>query len=139
MVTELCTDFILQWYETHIMLCNCMKCRPVLILKSQRHSFSQKNNFSQINKFFVLYATYNGPILSGSSDILFTMFHMFTMTKSKKEHNSAMTSATEKRKKYWILTLILLDCMQSIQMDGYRSGQTSPNQYAPSTSLSGGA
>ena len=54
MVTELCTHFILQWYETHTMLCNCMKCIPVLILKSQRHTFSQTNNFSQINKFFVI-------------------------------------------------------------------------------------
>ena len=53
MVTELCTHFILQWYETHTMLCNGMKCIPVLILKSQRHTFSQTNNFSQINKFFV--------------------------------------------------------------------------------------
>ena len=50
-VTELCTHFILQWYETHNMLCNGMKCIPVLILKSQ--TFSQPNNFSQMNKFFV--------------------------------------------------------------------------------------
>ena len=53
-VTELCTHLILQWYETHTMLCNGMKCIPVLILKSQRHTFSQTNNFSQINKFFVI-------------------------------------------------------------------------------------
>ena len=53
MVTELCTHFILQWYETHTMLCNGMKCIPVLILKSHRHTFSQTINFSQINKFFV--------------------------------------------------------------------------------------
>ena len=52
MVTELCTHFILQWYETHTMLCNGMKCIPVLILKS-RHTFSQTIIFSQINKFFV--------------------------------------------------------------------------------------
>ena len=43
----------LQWYETHNMLCKGMKCIPMLILKSQRHTFSQTNNFSQINKFFV--------------------------------------------------------------------------------------
>ena len=49
------THFILQWYETHTMLCNDMKCIPVLILKSQIHKFSQTNNFSQINKFFVYY------------------------------------------------------------------------------------
>ena len=55
MVTKLCTHFILQWYETHTMLCNGMKCIPVLILKSQRHTFSQTNNFSQINKFFVFF------------------------------------------------------------------------------------
>ena len=42
MVTELCSHVILQRYE-------------VLILKSQRHTFSQTNNFSQINKFFVLF------------------------------------------------------------------------------------
>ena len=53
MVTKLCTHSFLQWYETHTMLCNGMKCIPVLILKSQRHTFSQTNNFSQINKFFV--------------------------------------------------------------------------------------
>ena len=55
MVTELCTHFILQWYETHTMLCNGMKCIPVQNLKSQRHTFSQTNNFSRINKFLVLY------------------------------------------------------------------------------------
>ena len=54
MVNELYTHFILQWYETHTMLCNGMECIPVLILKSQRHKFSQTNNFSQINKFFVI-------------------------------------------------------------------------------------
>ena len=54
MVTELCTHFILHWSETHTILCNGMKCIPVLILKSQRHEFSQTNNFSQINKFFVI-------------------------------------------------------------------------------------
>ena len=48
-------------YETHTMLCNGMKCIPVLILKSQRHTFSQTNNFSQINKFFV---NYNKMVLS---------------------------------------------------------------------------
>ena len=48
MVNELYTHFILQCYETHTMLCNGMKCIPVLILKSLRHSFSQTNNFSQI-------------------------------------------------------------------------------------------
>ena len=54
MVTELCTHFILQWYEMHTMLCNGMKCIQVLILKSQRHTFSQTNNFSQIKKLFSL-------------------------------------------------------------------------------------
>ena len=53
MVTKLCTHSFLQWYETHTMLCNSIKCIPVLILKSQRHTFSRTNNFSQINKFFV--------------------------------------------------------------------------------------
>ena len=53
MVTELYTHSSLQWYETHTMLCNGMKCIPELILKSQRHTFFQTNNFSQINKFFV--------------------------------------------------------------------------------------
>ena len=53
MVNELCTHFILQWYETHVMLCNGMKCIPVLILKSQRHTFSQTNNFlKSINSLF---------------------------------------------------------------------------------------
>ena len=37
----------------HTVFCNGMKCIPVLILKSQRHTFSQTNNFSQINNFFV--------------------------------------------------------------------------------------
>ena len=43
------------------MLCNCMKYIPVLILNSQKHTFSQpkkkkkkKKNKSQINKFFIL-------------------------------------------------------------------------------------
>ena len=62
MVTELCTHFILQWYKMHTMLCNGMKCIPVLILKSQRHTFSQTNNFSQINKFFVYYGLVFGLI-----------------------------------------------------------------------------
>ena len=53
-VTELCAHLILQWYGTHIMLCNGTKCIPVLILKSQRHTFFQTNNLSQINKFFVI-------------------------------------------------------------------------------------
>ena len=34
MVTELFTHFILQWYATHTMLCNGVKCIPVLIFKS---------------------------------------------------------------------------------------------------------
>ena len=37
---------------------------------------------------------------SGSPDILFIRFRRFTMRKSKKGHNSAMTSTTEKKKKY---------------------------------------
>ena len=45
----------MQWYESHTMFCNVMKCIPVLSLKIQRHTFSQTNNFSQINKFFVYY------------------------------------------------------------------------------------
>ena len=53
MVTELYNHFILQWYETHTMLCNGMKCIPVLILKNLKtHIFSNKY-VSQINKFFV--------------------------------------------------------------------------------------
>ena len=51
------THSFLQWYETHIMLCSDMKNIPVLILKSQRHTFSQTNHFSQIIKFFVVSAT----------------------------------------------------------------------------------
>ena len=53
MVTELCTDFILQWYETYTMLCDGMECISVLSLKSQRHTFARTNTVSQINKFFV--------------------------------------------------------------------------------------
>ena len=49
----------LQWYKTHTMLRNGVKCIPVQILKSQKHTFSQTNNFSQINKFFVHYANYH--------------------------------------------------------------------------------
>ena len=37
------------------MLRNGMKCIPVLILKCQRHTFSQTNIFFQINKFFGLF------------------------------------------------------------------------------------
>ena len=55
MVTELCTHSI------SAMACNAMpamllrfaSCIPVLILKNQRHNFSQTNNFSQIIKFGV--------------------------------------------------------------------------------------
>ena len=42
-----------NWVVYSFHSCNDMKCIPVLILKSQRHTFSQTNNFSQINKFFV--------------------------------------------------------------------------------------
>ena len=45
-----------------------------------------------------LYVKYHDPSSNGSPDILFTRFHRFTMQKSKKGHNSAMTSPTEKKK-----------------------------------------
>ena len=37
----------------HAMLLRFASCIPVLILKNQRHNFSQINNFSQIIKFGV--------------------------------------------------------------------------------------
>ena len=43
----------------HAMLLRFASCIPVLMLKSQRHNFSQTNNFSQIIKFGVYYASYN--------------------------------------------------------------------------------
>ena len=47
----------LQWYETNTMLCSGMKCIPVLILKSQRHTFSQQIIFLKpINSLFSMIA-----------------------------------------------------------------------------------
>ena len=43
-----------QWHTMHDMLLRFACCIPVLILKSQRHNFSQTNNFSQIIKFGVV-------------------------------------------------------------------------------------
>ena len=40
--------------------------------------------------------TFHDPSSNGSPDILFTRFHRLTIQKSKKRHNSAMTSPTEK-------------------------------------------
>ena len=54
MVTELCTHYILQWYETHTMLCNGMKCIPVLFWKVKDTHFLKQIFFFQINKFFVI-------------------------------------------------------------------------------------
>ena len=51
MIAELCTHSI----SLHAMLLRFACCIPVLIVKSQRHSFSQTNNFSQIIIFGVLY------------------------------------------------------------------------------------
>ena len=54
-VTVLCTLSISEWHAMHAMLLRFASCIQVLILKSQRHSFSQTNNFSQIIKFGVMY------------------------------------------------------------------------------------
>ena len=45
---------VIQWYDTHTILCNGMKCTPVPILKSQRHTFSQQKIFflKSINSLF---------------------------------------------------------------------------------------
>ena len=55
MVTKLCTRSIS--HALHAMLLRYSSCIPVLILKSQRHSFTQTNNFSQIIKFGVRYGS----------------------------------------------------------------------------------
>ena len=44
-----------------------------------------------------LYAKYHDPSSSGSPNILLARFRRFTIQKSKKGHNSAMTSPTEKK------------------------------------------
>ena len=46
-----------------------------------------------------LYAKYYDPSSSSSPDILFIRFHMFTMHKLKKRHNSTVTSPTDTKKK----------------------------------------
>ena len=53
MVTKLCTHSI-SAMAMHAMLLRFACYIPVLILKSQRHNFSQTNNFSQIIKFGVV-------------------------------------------------------------------------------------
>ena len=52
MVTKLCT-YSISAMAMHAMLLRFASCIPMLILKSQRHNFSQTNNFSKIIKFGV--------------------------------------------------------------------------------------
>ena len=78
--------------------------RYYTIHQSQERERIQLNNYrimQNVNQVITqshnLYAKYHDPRSSGSPDILFTRFHRFTKQKSKKEHNSAMTSPTEKK------------------------------------------
>ena len=68
MVTELCT---------HSISAMAYNAIPVLILKSQRHNFSQTNNFSQIIKFGVDYGFFFLHTLSLCFNLCY--FNKFTL------------------------------------------------------------
>ena len=66
-----------------------------------------------------MWAKYYNPSSSSPPDILFTRFHRFTMQKSKKEHNSAMTSLTEKKTRGPLVLYRSPDSWGCVKISGY--------------------